>query len=187
EPISIRLQRVGELAIIVRQVRPTLRELIERAAGTSQERFRPGAYILGRNRLRREVDDVIPAGKRELQLGHPAPDLLHPAQIGGLLIAMSGSFRGQQALFLDETVEVGARHGPGVALVLDEAVHDRNRATRPVLLKLDTSKQRRRMRERNGLRQKTADFDFRVEAALEATEELDDAVGAHQDGRVWQR
>src|SRR5262245_38881722 len=97
---------------------------------------------------------------------------------------MSGSFGGQQALFLDETVEVGARHGPGVALVLDKAVHDRDRATPPVLLKLVTSKQRRRMRERNGFRQKTTDFDFWVDAALNSTEELDDAVGSHQDGRV---
>src|SRR5262249_44457262 len=97
---------------------------------------------------------------------------------------MSGSFGGQQALFLYETCEMGGRPGPSGALVLDEGVHGGDRAPRPVLLKLDTSKQRRRMRERNGFRQKTTDFDFRVEAALEATEELDDAVGSHQDGRV---
>ena len=65
------------------------------------------------------------------------PTLVHPPQIGGLLIAVPGRFGRQEALFLDETVEIGARHRPGVTLVLHEAVHDGDGAASAVLLQLD--------------------------------------------------
>ena len=63
-------------------------------------------------------------------------------------------------------------------------MHDGDRAALPILLELDASKQRRRMGERNGFRQKTADLDFRIEARLHAAKEFDDVVCSYQYGGV---
>ena len=46
---------------------------------------------------------------------------------------------------VDEAVEVGRRHGPGVALVLDELVHARDRGPVAVVDELDGADQRRRV------------------------------------------
>jgi hypothetical protein len=78
--------------------------------------------------------------------------LLDPPHVGALLVAVSGGFGSKQALFLDETVEIGVRHGPGVTLVLHEAVYDRDRAAGAILLDLHASKQRGRVLERNCFR-----------------------------------
>src|SRR5262249_52344015 len=121
------------------------------------------------------------ACKRELQLGDPPSDLVHPPQIGGLLIAVAGGLGGQEALFFDEAVQIGVRHRPGVALVLHEAMHDGDGTASSVFLQLNSSKQGRGVRERDCLREKMADLDFRVEARLEAAKELDDVVCSDKD------
>ncbi len=119
-----------------------------------------------------------------MQLGDTAPDLVHPPQIGGLLIAVSCRFSRKEALFLDETVQVGACYRPGVTLILHEAVDDGDGAASSILLQLDASQQGWGVRERNRFREKTTDLDFRIEAPLEAAKELDDVVCSNQDGRV---
>ena len=83
----------------------------------------------GRDRLRREIGNVAVAGEREMHFGDAPPGLRHVAQIGDLLLALAGMLaRRQQALLVDEAVEIGRGHGPGVALVRDEGVHDADRA-----------------------------------------------------------
>src|SRR5262249_56975076 len=96
------------------------------------------------------------------------------AEVGGLVMVWPGGLGGQEVLSFDETVQVGVRHRPGVALVLHEAVHDGDRAASSIFLQLDSSKQGRGVRERDCLCEKMADLDFRVEARLEGAKELDD-------------
>src|SRR5258707_7317581 len=181
---SVRQKRVDQLAIVLRQVRSAMRQIIEGAAGTLQDALRPALDVVGRDRFRSELDDVGTACKRELQLGDTPPDLVHAPQIGGLLIAVPGGLGGEEALFLDETVQVSACHRPYVALILHEAVDDGDGAANSVLLELDASEQGRGVRERNRFGEKTTDLDFRIEAPLEAAKELDDVVRSNQDRRV---
>src|SRR5260370_2322432 len=94
-----------------------MRQTIECAAGTLQDAFRPGPDISGRNRLRRELDDVITACQREMQLGDTPPDLLHPSQVSGLLITFSCPFTPQETLFLPQPPQQDARHPPPLTLL----------------------------------------------------------------------
>ena len=96
--------------------------------------YRPrSAHIVCGNRFGSEIDDVITASKRELQLGHAPPDLLHPPQIGGLFVAVSRRFGRKEALLFDVMIQTGARHGPGVTLIFHETVYDGDRAASSVL------------------------------------------------------
>ena len=71
------------------------------------------------DRLRREVGKLVAAGERDMHLGDAPSGLRHVAQIGDLLLALAGMLaRRQQALLLDEAVEIGRGHGPGIALIL---------------------------------------------------------------------
>ena len=72
-------------------------------------------------------------------------DQLHDALIGRKLAALRGVLAGEQPLLLDETVEIGAGDRPGLALVLDESMDDRERAALVVLHQLDRAEQRRRI------------------------------------------
>src|SRR5262249_20123412 len=106
--VSVGQECIDQLAIILRPVRSATCQATDGALGTLQDAFRPVPNIAGRNRFRSERGDIIAACKRELQLGDPPPDVVHPPQIGDLLIAVAGGFGRQEALFLDETVEIGA-------------------------------------------------------------------------------
>ena len=57
--------------------------------------------------------------------------------VTGLLIGLFGRFGRKQPLLFHVTVEIGAGDGPGVALVLDEAMHDSDGAAGSLLLQLD--------------------------------------------------
>ena len=65
------------------------------------------------------------AGERDVHLGDAPSGLRHVAQIGSLFLAFAGMFaRRQQPLFVDKAIEIGRRHGPGVALVGHEGMDD---------------------------------------------------------------
>ena len=73
--------------------------------------------------------NVGPARQRALQFAGAAADLPHALQIGRQLRAFLGRGRRRQhALIVDEAAEIGAGDRPGVALVLDEAMRDGERA-----------------------------------------------------------
>ena len=102
-------QRVAPLPERCRQTR----------SARSMDIVDPALHVLRPDRLRREVGQVAVAGEREMHLGDAPSGLRHVAQIGDLLLAFAGMLaRRQQTLLLDEAVEIGRRHGPGVALVL---------------------------------------------------------------------
>jgi hypothetical protein len=145
-----------------------MRQIIECAAGTLQDAVCPAPDIICSNWFRSESDDVITACKRELQLGDTPPDLVHPPQIGDLLIAVSRGFGREEALFLHETVKIGARHCPGVTLILHETVHDGDRAASSILLQFDSSQKGRGVRERDHFGEKVTNFDFRIDGEASA-------------------
>ena len=95
--------------------------------------------------------------------GAPA-DLPQRLQIGGELAgfpraASAGSTRCSSM----KRPRYGGGHGPGVALVLDEAVHDRERAAAVAFDQFDRAEQRRRVLEFGMLDQEAADLDLRDE------------------------
>ena len=98
---------------------------------------RPAADIFGGDWFRREVDHVVPARERKLQLGDAPSHLIHPPYVGRFLVAVLCRFGRQQASLFDETIEISAGDRPGVALVLDEAMHDSDGAAGSLLLQLD--------------------------------------------------
>ena len=106
----------------------TARQFVEHMPGAAQKLFGPGPHIVGRNRLRCEFRNIVAARKRKLHLGDPLAGLPHPSQIGSLFIALDRNFRCQQPLLVDETIEISVGDRPRVALVLDEAMNDGDRA-----------------------------------------------------------
>src|SRR5262249_338854 len=63
-------------------------------------------------------------------------------------------------------------------------MHDGDGTASSVFLQLNSSKQGRSVRERDCLREKMADLDFRVEARLEAAKELADVAWSDKDRRI---
>ncbi len=79
-----------------------------------------------------------------MQLGDAPPGLRHITQIGDLFLALAGVYAcRQQALLLDEAIEIGRTHGPEVALIGDEGVNDADRALLVALDQFDAAEQRR--------------------------------------------
>ena len=62
--------------------------------------------------------------------------------------------------FVDQPVEAGGGDGPGVALVLDEFMHDGERGAALALDQLDGAKQRGRVLEMGDIGEEAADLDF---------------------------
>src|SRR5262249_60913614 len=108
--VSIGQERVDQLAIILRPLRSATCQVTECTASTLQDSLRPTADVAGCDRFRSECGDIITACKRELQLGDPPSDLVHPPQIGGLLIAVPGGLGGPGGVVFDRTVPVGVAY-----------------------------------------------------------------------------
>ena len=97
-----------------------------------------------------------------MHLGDAPPGLRHVAQIGDLLVAFAGMLaRRQQALLVDEAIEIGRGHGPAVALIFDEGMHDRDRASVVAVDQFDAAEQRRRVGKARDLGQEAAHLDLR--------------------------
>ena len=121
-----------------------------------------------------------------MHLGDAPAGLRHVAQIGDLLVALAGMLaRRQQTLLLDEAVEIGRGHGPGVALVLHEGVDDGDRAGLVAFDQFDAAEQRRRVGEAGDVGQEAADLDLRIDAGLELAIDLDDVVVVDQRRASW--
>ena len=86
----------------------------------------------------------------------------------------------QQTLFFDKAIEIGRCHGPGVALVLNEGMNDRDRAFLVALDEFDAAEQRRRIGKAGDLGQKPADLDLGVDAGFELSIDLDHIVVIYQ-------
>ena len=132
------------------------------------------AMSCGPTRLGREVGNIAAARQRALQLAGAAADLPERLQIGGQLRAFLGRGRGRQhALVVDEAAEIGAGHRPGVALVFDEAMRDRERAALVAFDKFDRSQQIGDVAVFGMLDQEPADLDLGMDAFVELAENLD--------------
>ena len=114
------------------------------------------------------------ACKRVMQLGGAAADLPHALEHRRHLGRFGGSFVGQQALLVDQTVERGAGDAPGIALVLDEGVDDRERAAALALDQFDRAEQSGRILEMRDVGQEAADLDLRMNARRDAAQNLHD-------------
>ena len=103
-----RQQLVDQRAVGVPQRFPALPERIEDAPGAQHQIVDPALHVVAAGRLRREFGKLAVAGERDMHLGHAPPGLRHVAQIGDLFLALAGMHaRRQQALLLDEAVEIG--------------------------------------------------------------------------------
>ena len=146
-----RLQRqhlVGQRPVGFLQRFPPLPERIENAPGAEHQVVDPALHVVAAGRLRREFGKLAVAGERDMQLGDAPPGLRHVAQIGDLLLALAGVHaRRQQALLLDEAIEIGRAHGPEVALIGDEGVNDADGAVLVAFDQFDAAEQRRRIGE----------------------------------------
>ena len=112
-----------------------------------------------------------------LHFRDPLAGLRHVALVGDLLVAFAAAAgRGEQALLVDEAVEIGGRHRPRVALVLDELVHARDRRAVAVMHELDGAEQRRRVGKAGDAGEEAADLDLRIDARLELALQLDDVA-----------
>src|SRR5205807_9795007 len=96
------------------------------------------------DRIGPEILDILAARERELHLRQPLADMHHQQLVGGELAALRRVLVRQQALLLDEALEIRAGYRPGLSLRLPEAPHDRDRAAPILLNQLDGAEQRRR-------------------------------------------
>src|ERR1700730_5384863 len=158
--------------------------MVKRAIGAVEEIIPPKRHVPLGDRLRREFHHVIATREHALKLCDTLADLLGAVQISGLLVALSGSLDRQQALLLDEAIEVGIRNGPGIALVLDELMYDGNRAARSAFVQFNWAKQPRGMGKLHRFGQETADLDFGIDAGLDAAKQLQDVLVAQDNGRI---
>ena len=150
--------------------------LVDPALDVARRRSAPGA----------KSANVVAARQRDLHLGDAPADLRHVAQIGSLLVVSPGCALGrQQALLLDEAVEIGrwspSRRRPG-----SRRRRGRRRARCVVLAfdQFDAAEQRRRVGEAGDLGQEAADLDLRIDAGLELAIDLDDIVVVDERRRV---
>ena len=131
-------------------------------------------HVFGPDRFRRKVNEFAVAGERQVQLGEAPSDLRHVTQIGDLLLAFGGMFTcAEQALFVDEAIEIGRGHCPGVALVFDKGMNGRNGISLIALDQLGAAEQRRRIGKTRDFGQKAADLDLGIDAGFELAMELD--------------
>ena len=92
--------------------------------------------------------------------------------------------RRQQALILDEAIEIGRSHGPAVALICNEGMNDRDRAGLVALDQFDAAEQRGRIGKARDFGQEAADLDLGIDAGFELSIDLDHIVVVHQRGAV---
>ena len=148
---------------------------LEHAGRACGDGLAPARAVLGRDRLRREAVDVMTC-QRVMQLGGAPADLPHALQHRGHLGRLGGDFVGQQALLVDQPVKRGAGDTPGIALVLDEGMHGRERGAGFALDQLDGAQQRRRIPEMRHIGQEAPDLEFRMDARRHLAEDLDDVL-----------
>ena len=117
---------------------------VEDALGADNHILDPARHILGPGRFWREIGHFVAPGQRDVHLGDASSGLRHIAQIGDLLLAFAGMFaRRQQTLLIDKAIEIGRRHGPCIALILDEGMNDGDGASLVALDQFDAAEQRR--------------------------------------------
>ena len=102
--------------------------------------------------------------KRVMQFGGAAADLPHALQHRRHLGRFGGDLVGQQALLVDQSVERSAGDAPGIALVLDEGMHGRERGAGLALDQFDRAEQGRRILEMRDIGQEAADLELRMNA-----------------------
>ncbi len=176
-------QQIDELAIGFPETVAPLLEHVEHALGAARDIVDAALDLAGRDRLRREIGDVVAAREREMHFGDAPSGLRHIAQIGNLFLALAGVLAlRQQTLFIDEAIEIGRCHGPAVTLVLDKGMDDRDRALALVVTfdQFDAAEQRRRVGEARDFGQEAADLDLGIDAGLELAIELHHIVVVHQ-------
>ena len=83
-------------------------------------------------------------------------------------------FVGQQPLLVDQAVERRAGDAPGIALVLDEIVHNGERAAALAFDQFERAKQRGRIFEMRHVGQETADLDLGMDAGGDTAQDLHD-------------
>ena len=163
----------------------SLLQCVEHPRGTRNKIGYPVLDVGRHGPLRGERRIIVAAGQRHVHLGDAPSGLRHVAQIRRLLLALGRRIAaGEHALFIDKAVEIGRRHGPGVALVLDERMHDRHRAFALAFDKFDAAQQRRRVGETGDFGQETAHLDLGIDAGFEFAIDLDDIVVVDQRGAV---
>ena len=113
-------------------------------------------------------------GKSQMQFGGAAGDLPHALEHRCRFQIFSDGFLGQQTLLVDETVERGAGDAPGVALVLDAGMHDRERRALIAFRKLERAEQGGHIREMRDVGQEAPDLDLRMNAGGDAAQDLHD-------------
>ena len=102
--------------------------------------------IFAPDRLRHEVGKLIVASECDMHLGDTPAGLRHVAQIRDLILALPDVLaRRQQALLVDEAVEIGRGHGPGVALIGDESMQDPDSVSLVTINQFDAAEQCRRV------------------------------------------
>ena len=139
-------------------------------------RVSPARNVVGGDRLRRESRDVGAAGESKMHFGGAASDLPHALQHRGGFRRIGERFSRGQALLLDQAVEPVGGHAPGIALVLDEGMHNRERAAIIALDQFDRAEQARRILEMGDVGEEAADLDFRMDAGGDPAQHLDDVL-----------
>ena len=177
QALGQRRGRLGETGQVALEQR-------EDAARPRQQRLGPAHAVVGRDRLGREGRYVGPAGEGQMQLGGAPADLPDALQHRGGFRRFGDLVAGQQALLVDEAVERGAGDAPGVALVLDEGVHHRQRAAVFMLQQLDAAEQRRRVLEMRDVGQEAADLDLGMNAGGDTAQDLHHVFAVHDHARV---
>ena len=103
-----------------------------------------------------------------MQFGGASADLPHALEHRRHLGCLGSSLIGQQPLLVDQSVERGAGDAPGVALIFDEGVHNRERRAGFTLDQFDRAEQRRRILEMGNIGQEPAHFELGMDAGRHA-------------------
>src|SRR5215470_8075609 len=111
------------------------REGVEYTLGARPDLGPPNRYILGPNRVRREIRNVVPAGKGQMHLGKTSPSLRDQTQIGRQLFTFARLLAArEQPLLVKKAVEIARSYCPAVPLILNKSMDNTDSA---VLLALD--------------------------------------------------
>ena len=118
-----------------------------------------------------------------MQAGDAPAGLRDVMQIGRQLFAVARVFAGtQQALLLDEAVEIGRSHGPGVALVGDEGMQDADGVSFVAVDQFDAAEHRGRVGKARDFGQEPPGLDLGLIPDFSVRSDLDDIVVIHLRG-----
>src|SRR5436190_13653817 len=145
-----------------------LRERFEDALSARPDFVGPGDYVVGPNRIRSKIRNVVPAGEGQMHLGKASPGLRNHTQIGWELLTFARLLAtGEQPLLVDKAVEIARSYCPAVPLILNKRMDNSDSALLLAFDKLTAAQQGGGIGEFRILGEEAAHLYLRIYASFE--------------------